>query len=315
MIKKLFGGIFTIILLLLITTLSLVLTVRNITSKDTINDLLNIFATNNNETIITDDITVEENMSETNIVDTILNDVLEDTTVPNEIIDYIESEEISEYLNEYITQYFQYTIGMAEMPVFNSPEFNELINDGIKEYEEATGNDIEKEEIDNIIEKIDETVANVELPSNKYVETAKQIIRVCFDNRTIYIMIALIVIINIIIAILVGFRSMIRRLSIILVINSLLLFGGSLALTFLGYNEVINSIIKIMIKSINSLANITFGIGVSMYILLIFINPKKTTKENVVEEVKEEPKIEEPKEEKVEEKKKTTKTKKEQEKK
>ena len=69
MLKKLFGGLFTIILLLLVTTLSLVLIVRNVTSKDTINDMLNIFATNNNETINTDDITVEENMSETNIVD------------------------------------------------------------------------------------------------------------------------------------------------------------------------------------------------------------------------------------------------------
>lgn len=308
MIKKLFGGLFTIILLLLVTTLSLVLVVRNVTSRETINDMLNIFATNNNETINTEDITVEENMSETNIVDTILNEVLDETSIPNEIIDYIESEEVSHYLNEYITQYFEYTIGMAEMPVFNSPEFNELINTGIEKYEDATGNEVEKEEIDNIITTIDETVSEIEIPSNKYIDTAKQILRVCFDNRTIYIMVGLIIIINIIIAILVGIRSMFRRLAIILVINALLLFGASLALTFLSYNAIVNSMLKITIKSINSLANITFGIGVSIYILLIFINPKKTIKENVVEEI-------ETKEEPKEEKKKTTKTKKDQEKK
>ena len=308
MLKKLFGGLFTIILLLLVTTLSLVLIVRNVTSKDTINDMLNIFATNNNETINTDDITVEENMSETNIVDTILNEVLDETSIPNELIDYIESDEVSNYLNEYITQYFQYTIGMAEMPVFNSPELNELINTGIEEYENATGNDVEKEEIDNIITTIDETVSEIEIPSNKYIDTAKQILRVCFDNRTIYIMIGLIIIINIIIAILVGIRSMFRRLSIILVIDGLLLFGASLALTFLSYNEIVNSMLKITIKSINTLAYTIFGIGVSIYILLIFINPKKTVKENVVEEI-------ETKEEPKEEKKKTTKTKKDQEKK
>lgn len=308
MLKKLFGGLFTIILLLLVTTLSLVLVVRNVTSRETINDMLNIFATNNNETINTEDITVEENMSETNIVDTILNEVLDETSIPNEVIDYIESEEVSHYLNEYITQYFEYTIGMAEMPVFNSPEFNELINTGIEKYEAATGNEVEKEEIDNIITTIDETVSEIEIPSNKYIDTAKQILRVCFDNRTIYIMIGLIIIINIIIAILVGIRSMFRRLAIILVINALLLFGASLALTFLSYNAIVNSMLKITIKSINSLANITFGIGVSIYILLIFINPKKTIKENVVEEI-------ETKEEPKEEKKKTTKTKKAQEKK
>lgn len=308
MLKKLFGGLFTIILLLLVTTLSLVLVVRNVTSRETINDMLNIFATNNNETINTEDITVEENMSETNIVDTILNEVLDETSIPNEIIDYIESEEVSHYLNEYITQYFEYTIGMAEMPVFNSPEFNELINTGIEKYEAATGNEVEKEEIDNIITTIDETVSEIEIPSNKYIDTAKQILRVCFDNRTIYIMVGLIIIINIIIAILVGIRSMFRRLAIILVINALLLFGASLALTFLSYNAIVNSMLKITIKSINSLANITFGIGVSIYILLIFINPKKTIKENVVEEI-------ETKEEPKEEKKKTTKTKKDQEKK
>lgn len=308
MLKKLFGGLFTIILLLLVTTLSLVLVVRNVTSRETINDMLNIFATNNNETINTEDITVEENMSETNIVDTILNEVLDETSIPNEVIDYIESEEVSHYLNEYITQYFEYTIGMAEMPVFNSPEFNELINTGIEKYEDATGNEVEKEEIDNIITTIDETVSEIEIPSNKYIDTAKQILRVCFDNRTIYIMVGLIIIINIIIAILVGIRSMFRRLAIILVINALLLFGASLALTFLSYNAIVNSMLKITIKSINSLANITFGIGVSIYILLIFINPKKTIKENVVEEI-------ETKEEPKEEKKKTTKTKKAQEKK
>lgn len=308
MLKKLFGGLFTIILLLLVTTLSLVLVVRNVTSRETINDMLNIFATNNNETINTEDITVEENMSETNIVDTILNEVLDETSIPNEVIDYIESEEVSHYLNEYITQYFEYTIGMAEMPVFNSPEFNELINTGIEKYEDATGNEVEKEEIDNIITTIDETVSEIEIPSNKYIDTAKQILRVCFDNRTIYIMVGLIIIINIIITILVGIRSMFRRLAIILVINALLLFGASLALTFLSYNAIVNSMLKITIKSINSLANITFGIGVSIYILLIFINPKKTIKENVVEEI-------ETKEEPKEEKKKTTKTKKDQEKK
>lgn len=308
MLKKLFGGLFTIILLLPVTTLSLVLVVRNVTSRETINDMLNIFATNNNETINTEDITVEENMSETNIVDTILNEVLDETSIPNEVIDYIESEEVSHYLNEYITQYFEYTIGMAEMPVFNSPEFNELINTGIEKYEAATGNEVEKEEIDNIITTIDETVSEIEIPSNKYIDTAKQILRVCFDNRTIYIMVGLIIIINIIIAILVGIRSMFRRLAIILVINALLLFGASLALTFLSYNAIVNSMLKITIKSINSLANITFGIGVSIYILLIFINPKKTIKENVVEEI-------ETKEEPKEEKKKTTKTKKDQEKK
>ena len=308
MLKKLFGGLFTIILLLLVTTLSLVLVVRNVTSRETINDMLNIFATNNNETINTEDITVEENMSETNIVDTILNEVLDETSIPNEVIDYIESEEVSHYLNEYITQYFEYTIGMAEMPVFNSPEFNELINTGIEKYEDATGNEVEKEEIDNIITTIDETVSEIEIPSNKYIDTAKQILRVCFDNRTIYIMVGLIIIINIIIAILVGIRSMFRRLAIILVINALLLFGASLALTFLSYNAIVNSMLKITIKSINSLANITFGIGVSIYILLIFINPKKTIKENVVEEI-------ETKDEPKEEKKKTTKTKKDQEKK
>lgn len=308
MLKKLFGGLFTIILLLLVTTLSLVLVVRNVTSRETINDMLNIFATNNNETINTEDITVEENMSETNIVDTILNEVLDETSIPNEVIDYIESEEVSHYLNEYITQYFEYTIGMAEMPVFNSPEFNELINTGIEKYEAATGNEVEKEEIDNIITTIDETVSEIEIPSNKYIDTAKQILRVCFDNRTIYIMVGLIIIINIIIAILVGIRSMFRRLAIILVINALLLFGASLALTFLSYNAIVNSMLKITIKSINSLANITFGIGVSIYILLIFINPKKTIKENIVEEI-------ETKEEPKEEKKKTTKTKKDQEKK
>ena len=307
MLKKLFGAIFTIILLLLVTTLSLILLVRNITSKETINDMLNIFATNNNETIITDDITVEENMSETNIVDTILNEVLDETSIPNEVIDYIESDEISNYLNEYITQYFQYTIGMAEMPTFNSPELNELINTGIEKYEEATGNNIEKEEIDSIITSIDETVSKIEIPSNKYTDKAKQILRICFDNRTIYLMIALIIIINIIIAILVGIRSMFKRLSIILVINGLLLFGLALATTFLRYNEIINSILKITIKSINTIANISFGIGVVMYILLIFIRPKKAIKESVVEETI----VEEDKEPK----KKTTKQKKEQQKK
>ena len=292
MIKKLFSGIFTITLTILVIALSLLLVVRNIISKDTINDMLNVFATNNNETINTDDITVEEDVSESTVVDTILSDVIDETTIPNEVIEYIEPEEVSEYINQYITQYFEYTIGMAEMPSLDTPEFNELINTGIEKYEQATGNQIEEEEITSIITTIDQTVSEVELPENEYIDKTKQILRVCFDNRTLYIMIGIIVLNIIILIILAGFRSVFKRISIILIIDSILLFASTLLLTFLGQNEVINSIIKILIKNLNTFAYTTFGTGAVMYILLIFIKPKQVKElevKEVVEEVKEEP--------------------------
>lgn len=301
MLKKIFSGIFTITLLLLVTTLSLLLIVRNITSRDTINDMLNIFATNNNETIITDDIKVEENVDETTIVDTILNDVIADTTIPNEVIEYIESEEVNNYINEYITQYFEYTIGMAEMPSLDSPEFNELINTGVEKYEQATGNKIEKEEINSIITTIDQTVAEVELPSNEYIDNAKKVLRICFDNRTLYLMIGIILINIIILIVLAGFRSMFRRLSIILVIDSIILFAGALLLTFLGQNEIVNSVIKIIVKNLNTFAYALFATGAIIYISLIFIKPKKK-----IVEVNTEPVIVETEEEKKKVVKKTT---------
>lgn len=285
MLKKLFSGIFTITLLFLVTILSLLLVVRTITSKDTINDMLNIFATSNNETIITEDIKVEENVDETTIVDTILNDVLDDTTIPSELIDYIESEEVNNYINEYITQYFEYTIGMAEMPSLDSPEFNELINTGVEKYEQATGNKIEKEEINSIITKIDQTVAEVEIPSNEYIDGAKKVLRICFDNRTLYLMIGIILINLIILIVLAGFRSMFKRLSVILVIDSIILFAGALLLTFLGQNEIVNSVIKIIVKNLNTFAYAMFATGAALYILLIFIKPKKKTIEQPSEPV------------------------------
>lgn len=309
MLKKLFGGIFTITLLLLITTLSLLLIVRTITTKETINNMLNIFATSNNETIITEDIKVEENIDETTIVDTILNDVLADTSIPSEVIDYIESEEVNEYINQYITQYFEYTIGMSEMPTLNTPEFNEIVDTAIGKYEQSTGNDIAEEEITTIITTIDQTVSEVEIPSNKYLDAFKQVLRVCFDNRTLYLLIAVIVVNIIIVGLLVGFRVMFKRLSVILIIDSIILFAGALLLTFLGQNELVNSVIKIIIKNINTFAYATFTTGVVLFIIMIFIKPKKKITES------EGPVIVETEEPKKKEIKKTSKKSKEDEKK
>ena len=309
MIKKLISTIFTIILMLLITSLSSILVVRTMLYKNTINDMINIFVTNDNETINTEDITVK-NKSNTGIVEDLFEEVLDETTIPNELIDYLETEEVSKYINNYISQYIEYNIGLSELPTLNTKEFKELIDQAVKDYEKKTGNDINEEELNNIIISIDETVSNAELPDNKYVQTGKKVLRVCFDNRTLFIMSALIVLSILIILLIKGLRSTFKRISVILIINSIILTAMSLALTFLGINEVVNTLLKIVITNLNRTAYVSFAIGVSIYIILAFVKPKKkpliitVPAEEVkeVEEIKEEPKKEEIKEEVVEEK-------------
>ena len=315
MIKKLISTIFTIILMVLVTTLSSVLVVRTMLYKNTINDMINIFVTNDNKTINTEDINVK-NKSNTGIVEDLFEEVLDETSIPSEIIDYLETEEVSEYINSYISQFMEYNIGMSDLPTLNTKEFNELIDTAVKDYEKKTGNDINEEELNNIIISIDETVSNAELPDNKYVQTGRKVLRVCFDNRTLFILGALIVLSILIILLIKGIRSTFKRISIILIINSIILTAMSLALTFLGINEIVNTLLKIMINNLNTLAYTSFGIGVVIYILLILIKPRKpklvikvpATEVKEVEEIKEEPVVEKIKEEvvveeKVEEKK------------
>jgi len=304
MIKKLISTIFTIILMVLITSLSSILVVRTMLYKNTINDMINIFVTNDNETINTQDITVK-NKSNTGIVEDLFEEVLDETTIPSELIDYLETEEVSKYINSYISQFMEYNIGMSELPTLNTKEFKELIDNAVKEYEKKTGNDINEEELNNIIISIDETVSNAELPDNKYVQTGRKVLRVCFDNRTLFILGALIVLSILIILLIKGIRSTFKRISIILIINSIILTAMSLALTFLGINEIVNTLLKIMINNLNTLAYTSFGIGVVIYILLILIKPRKpklvikvpATEVKEVEESKEEAKKEEQKEE------------------
>ena len=304
MIKKLISTIFTIILMVLVTTLSSVLVVRTMLYKNTINDMINIFVTNDNKTINTEDINVK-NKSNTGIVEDLFEEVLDETSIPSEIIDYLETEEVSKYINNYISQFMEYNIGMSELPTLNTKEFNELIDTAVKDYEKKTGNDINEEELSNIIISIDETVSNAELPDNKYVQTGRKVLRVCFDNRTLFILGALIVLSILIILLIKGIRSTFKRISIILIINSIILTAMSLALTFLGINEIVNTLLKIMINNLNTLAYTSFGIGVVIYILLILIKPRKpklVIKVPAIEvkeekEIKEEPKKEETKEE------------------
>ena len=73
------------------------------------------------------------------------------STEVSEIIDYLETEEVSKYINNYISQFMEYNIGMSELPTLNTKEFNELIDTAVKDYEKKTGNDINEEELNNII--------------------------------------------------------------------------------------------------------------------------------------------------------------------
>ena len=78
---------------------------------------------------------------------------------------------------------------------------------------------------------------------------------------------------------------MFKRLSVILVIDSIILFAGALLLTFLGQNEIVNSVIKIIVKNLNTFAYAMFATGAALYILLIFIKPKKKVIEQPSEPV------------------------------
>lgn len=284
MLKKMISSVFTIILMLLITALSSILVIRTMLYKNTINDMINIFVTNDNETINTEDIKIKYKSNDS-VVEDLFEEVIKDTSIPNEIINYLETEELSKYINNYISQYMEYNIGMAELPKLNTVEFNQLIQTAVKECEDKTGNDINEEELNKIIVSIDEIVSKSGLPNNKYTKLGRKILRVCFDNRTVIILIILIILSLLIILLIKGIRTTLKRLAIIFIINSIFLTAISLALTFLGINEIINTLLKIIITNLNTIAYISFGIGLVIYILLIIIKPKK--KEDIIEPIEE----------------------------
>ena len=289
MLKKLGSGIFTIILFFLISALATVLLTRTIINSNTINDILNILMTNNNETINTDDIDIADNNKE-DFVETILKEVLSETTIPNEIIEYLENEEITEFANDYINQSLQYLIGTEQMPSLNNEEFNSIINNAIAEYENATGNQVDKEEINNMIIEADEALSAIEIPSNPYTDTIRKILRICFDNRTLYLLIALTLICIVIIVMLSGIITTLKRIGIILIINGVLFNAYSLLISFLGNtNEIINGALKTIIHYINTYGYSMFGVGVGLFVLMIILKPiidKKKLEKLSLEEIK-----------------------------
>lgn len=273
MLKKLSSGLFSTILFFLISLLATLLLTRTIINSNTINDILNILMTNNNETINTDEIDIVDNKEE-DIVGTILEEVLNETSIPNEVIDYLENEEITEFVNEYINQSLQYLIGIEQMPSLNSEEFNTIINNAIEEYESATGNQVDKEEINNMIVEADEALSAIEIPSNPYTDTIRKVLRICFDNRTLYLLIALTLICIIIIVMLSGVITTLKRIGVILVINGVLFTAYSLLISFLGNtNEIINGTLKTIIHHINTYGYSMFGVGVGLFVLMIILKP------------------------------------------
>ena len=289
MLKKLSSGIFTIVLFFLISLLAILLLTRTIINSNTINDILNILMTNNNETINTDDIDIADNNKE-DFVETILEEILNETTIPNEVIDYLENEKINEFVNDYINQTLQYLIGIEEMPSLNSEEFNTIINNAITEYENDTGNQVDKEEINNMIIEADEALSAIEIPSNTYTSTIKKILRICFDNRTLYLLIALTIICIVIIVMLSGIITTLKRIGVILIINGVLFTAYSLLISFLGNtNEIINGTLKTIIHHINSYGYSMFGVGVGLFVLMIILKPiidKKKLEKIGLEEIK-----------------------------
>lgn len=272
MLKKLSSGLFSTILFILISLLATLLLTRTIINSNTINDILNILTTNNNETINTDDINLTDNKED--FVETILEEVLNETSIPNEVIDYLENEEVTEFVNDYINQTLQYLIGIQQMPSLNSEEFNTIINNAITEYENVSGNQVDKEEINNMISEADETLSAIKIPSNNYTDTIRKVLRIFFDNRTLYLLIALTLICIVIIIMLSGIITTLKRIGVILIINGILFNAYSLLISFLGNtNEIINGTLKTIIHHINTYGYTMFGVGVGLFILMIILKP------------------------------------------
>lgn len=272
-LKKILSSILNLVLLIAITTLCAIFVARNLLSGDNL-------------------IGIIKNPEVSNSFDysTIIPDT-ENSELYKNLDEYIDTEQIGVELEKIIMDTLKYSSGIPGAEAPNIEELKEMIHNSRDKYEEATGEKINLEDVDKQLDELEDKLTSENSLSNN--EKYKMAFNFIYNDKYIYISIALIILCIILILLLNEIESLIKHLIAVSIFNGVGNYGFGLALNkIIGSegNNIASSLVDNLTNTFNQIAITSFIIAGTLIIILIvikiikgIINSRKL-KENKAEE-------------------------------
>lgn len=245
MIKKIIAFFLGVIMFLSILFITIAISTRTILNGTTL------------QTLVSSELNGEI------IDDYLINDTL--NTNDFEIDKYIEKEKMNEAISTLLSDYLKYYVGVESNYQASSNKLKDILKEGITKYEKDTGENVDEQALDDIINEINE-----ELEKNKpeIDQNVSQVFQILYSKSIILIPAIIAIICGILIFVLRG-RKILTHLAITLIINAIISSGLSFLISTISQADEISE--KILLNISNQFSKISI-ICIVVAIISIIIN-------------------------------------------
>lgn len=245
MIKKIIAFFLGVIMFLSILFITIAISTRTILNGTTL------------QTLVSSELNGEI------IDDYLINDTL--NTNDFEIDKYIEKEKMNEAISTLLSDYLKYYVGVESNYQASSNKLKDILKEGITKYEKDTGENVDEQALDDLINEINE-----ELEKNKpeIDQNVSQVFQILYSKSIILIPAIIAIICGILIFVLRG-RKILTHLAITLIINAIISSGLSFLISIISQADEISE--KILLNISNQFSKISI-ICIVVAIISIIIN-------------------------------------------
>lgn len=264
MIKRFLSSIISFVLLILITSLSSFILIRQILFTKQIEELTNNLLEQNN-------ISLKESIFKEQFIS---------YGIPEDVIEYVDETETTEYVMDFFEQYIKSYLGQNDVPSMNNEKLKEIIDNAVLEYEQKNNIKIDTtqfyEGINSYDKALEEQKQNINIDSR-----ITTVFKLIYDQNTIYYLILGIVVCLILLFII--NRSIIcvlKHISTTLMINGIGLLAMAYVIGKINFNEMIKlkPLINYVSTNINKVAIISIVISILITIGTFIYNKYKEKK-------------------------------------
>lgn len=266
MMKSFLSSILGFILLILITSLSSFILIKETLFNKQIEELTKELLKNNN-------ISLKENLFQ---------EQFSSYGIPEGVIDYIDEEETNEYVTNFFEQYIKSLLGQGNIPTMNNENLKKIVDNAIIEYEKDNNVKIDSTEFYKAIDEYDKSIKN----QNNNTNIDNRIVKVfnlIYDKNTItYLIIGIIICLVLLYLLNRNFISVLKHISTTLMINGIGLAVISYIVSNINFQGKVelSSLIKYVTSNINKVAYSSIILSI-LIIIGTFIYTKRKKEETL----------------------------------
>ena len=257
---------FMFILLILRTSLSSFILIKETLFNKQIEELTKELLKNNN-------ISLKENLFQ---------EQFSSYGIPEGVIDYIDEEETNEYVTNFFEQYIKSLLGQGNIPTMNNENLKKIVDNAIIEYEKDNNVKIDSTEFYKAIDEYDKSIKN----QNNNTNIDNRIVKVfnlIYDKNTItYLIIGIIICLVLLYLLNRNFISVLKHISTTLMINGIGLAVISYIVSNINFQGKVelSSLIKYVTSNINKVAYSSIILSI-LIIIGTFIYTKRKKEETL----------------------------------